>query len=281
MSEQPKDTDVVAIEEITPQTEELVPAVEPTPAEPVAPDPTEDTPSDEEVLEGLKELSRKHDTKSTRKEATINKEAARLEGSITDGLIDFDELATRITDTAIGNKALEAFAEKNGYTIEELKSGLDESSRNKRFTELDAKLKRLEEAENARLSAKEADTFVEYFKKQVSDYGLTPSEFKSLYGESFDSVYSNYAEKLGKTEAAKLAFELTIGKEKALEAKVAEVKAKTKAKQNAVSPKPTRSTADEGQKQLKTKEEVWNMSDADRIAYKKAHWKEGRTIYTN
>lgn len=254
------------------KTDEVVQNEQQTDVSQGKPENTPPLVTDEEVLTGLESLSKKHDeSKPSRKEATIEKEAKKLESAIIEDTVDWDALSEMITDTDIGKKALQKFADGIGYTLEEVKQGLGESSKNKRFEQLQEEIQELKRFKEESEEKKETKTFVDFYKEKVSSYDMTPAEFHSLYGKDYENIFSKYVEKLGKTEAANIAFDMTIGKDKEAQTRIEEVKRKFRIKENVISPKPTNS-AEQQDNKLKTFAEVQSMSDTERIAYKQTHW---------
>jgi hypothetical protein len=278
-----KDTDVLPIEDKMAKTDAPVDTDDKAPVEQVNETHNNTIPSktDEEVLRELANISQDEESKKpTRKEATIEKEARRLEESIIGGEIDFDILSKKISNTPIGQEALKRFAEASGYDIREIQQGLSGSNENTRLQTLEEEIKRLKMAEEERTSNKETQSFLSFYKERVASYDITPVEFDSLYGDEYKTIFSKYANALGQKEAANIAFEMTIGKDKEAQARIDEVKKRVRNKENAISLKPTIPRSVPSNK-LMTLREVSQMSDADRAAYKKAHWNktENRAMY--
>lgn len=273
MVDKTKDTDALEIDETTPKTEEPVIADDITPA-PQVDETHQDMPSksDEDVLGELAKLSQSEGEKGpTRKEATIRKEAKKLESAIVNEIVDFDILSKHISNTPIGQEALKLFAEQNSYDIKEIHEGLEGSNENTRLKSLEDEIRRLKDAEMERAGKKETTTFLDFYKKKVASFDITPVEFDSLYGEEYKNIFSKYAGPLGQKEAANIAFEMTIGKDKESTAKIEAVKKKLRNKLNAASLKPTPQRPVRSTK-LMTFQEVSNLSNEDRAAYKKANW---------
>jgi hypothetical protein len=264
-----KNTDEVVIE-TKPQTE-----VSENNGE-LSPESTSDTPSalktDEEVLEGLANVARSQETdKPSRTMRTIEKEARKLQSAVKNGMIDFNILAELTTDTEIGDKAFEKFAKDQGYEVAELREVMTQTDTYKKFDQIQDELEDLKKFKAEETAKKETQSFLDFYKQKVTSYDITPSEFDALYGAQYTDIFSKYVGALGAQEASTIAFDMTIGKDHAYKEKIEAVKLKYRIKSSAVSPKQT-----EGEEfvrnELMSMEEVNQLPEAERIAYKKLNY---------
>lgn len=276
-----KKTDVLPIEEQVAKTDVSPNTDEKTPVEEVTQTTSGDTPeielqSDEEVLKKLEETSNKN--KPTRKEQTIEKEARKLSSSMKDGMVDWEDLATKITNTDIGKAALEKFSEESGYDLDEIQFNLKQTHNDTRFRKYEEELEELKRFKESQEEKKQSESFIDFYKNEVAKYNLTPAEFDALYGKDFNSYLEQYSGKLDKTEAAKIAFGLTVEKDKEAERRIEEMKTKIRRKQGAGSPTPNVDMNVQNSKLL-TLEQVQSLPREERIAYKKKNWNGSSVNY--
>lgn len=272
-----------------PDTEELGDTEEVNTDEPAL--DSDDTQQDEDFLAEVAELAKSfsepeppEEKPMSRKERVVLEVAEEMDNTIDErGEPDYVELSKIYKAGTIGDAALAEFASSNGLELATVKANLRKPKA--RETDLESRLRKLEERdEQAKLTQTQTD-FVDNFQQQCARYGLSVSQFKAEFGDTYADLIRGKLSALPLLDAQELAFELTAGKKYAASqaAKTADTRARKR--EGAKSP-PTSSAQPAPKDRTKTRKEFmsWDLSTPNsRKAYEtycKEQKEKGLPLYT-